>query len=355
MRGVPVSFMSVGSPQEPASTAAPDPARGVVESGPDAPAGRVPDFFIVGHEKCGTSALDMMLKSHPQIFMPEVKEQKYFAPELRSRFGARDTPGRPTTFEGYCAVFAQAGPEQLAGEASPQYLRSHEAAERIAQVQPGARIIAILREPASFLRSLHLQNVSNNLESERDLRKAMALEPERRAGRHVPSRCSSPPALMYSDHVRYVDQLRRYHSVFGADQVLVLIYDDFRRDNEAVVRKVLRFLGVDDTVPIDAVETKPLKAVRFMTLKHLSDSARVARRNPAAATRVGRVVNALTPGALRTDAVRGRWRRIVNTDAPAPDEELVLELRRRFKPEVVALGEYLGRDLVTLWGYEGID
>jgi hypothetical protein len=32
-----------------------------------------------------------------------------------------------------------------------------------------------------------------------------------------------------------------------------------------------------------------------------------------------------------------------------PEEELMRELRVRFKPEVVALGEMLGRDLVTLW------
>jgi hypothetical protein len=33
----------------------------------------------------------------------------------------------------------------------------------------------------------------------------------------------------------------------------------------------------------------------------------------------------------------------------------MLELRRRFKPEVTALSEYLGRDLVALWGYDHLD
>lgn len=31
------------------------------------------------------------------------------------------------------------------------------------------------------------------------------------------------------------------------------------------------------------------------------------------------------------------------------------ELRQRFKPEVVALSEYLDRDLVRLWGYDEFD
>jgi hypothetical protein len=38
----------------------------------------------------------------------------------------------------------------------------------------------------------------------------------------------------------------------------------------------------------------------------------------------------------------------------APDGELMLELRRRFAGEVVALSEYLDRDLVSLWGYEDL-
>ena len=37
-----------------------------------------------------------------------------------------------------------------------------------------------------------------------------------------------------------------------------------------------------------------------------------------------------------------------------PDENLMLEVRRRFKGEVVALSEHLDRDLVTLWGYDDI-
>src|SRR5947207_15809984 len=85
-----------------------------------APAGRrVPDFFIVGHEKCGTTALYMTLREHPQIFMPDLKEPRFFAPELRSRFRDRATEEvkRLHTLDGYLSLFEGAGPQQLAGEA----------------------------------------------------------------------------------------------------------------------------------------------------------------------------------------------------------------------------------------------
>jgi hypothetical protein len=319
------------------------------------PEARTPDFFIVGHPKCGTTALYAMLREHPQIFMPEVKEPRYFATDLRSRLQARSPEATALhTLEGYLALFAPARPGQLAGEASPEYLRSGVAAANIASVQPDARIIAILREPAAFLRSFHLQMVSSNVESQRDLRKAIALEPQRRAGRQIPRRCHHPESLMYSQHVRYVDQLNRFRDAFPAENILVLIYDDFRADNEATVARVLRFLDVDDALPVETVETKQLKAVRSMGLHRLANAARVARTRPAAASGLGRTVNALTPAPLRSRRAKALWRQLVYRAPAPPDEQFMRELRSRFKGEVVALSEYLDRDLVALWGYEDL-
>ena len=76
---------------------------------------------------------------------------------------------------------------------------------RIAGAQPDARIIALLREPASFLRSLHLQLLQDHVEREKDFRKACRQEDEAQ-GRRIP-RDQLPQLLMYSDRVRYVEQL----------------------------------------------------------------------------------------------------------------------------------------------------
>jgi hypothetical protein len=74
---------------------------------------------------------------------------------------------------------------------------------------------------------------------------------------------------------------------------------------------------------------------------------------------VGRVLKAgvkgLTPRWLRRGGLEALQSRVLYGAPPAPDEELMLELRRRFKGEVVALSEYLDRDLVKLWGYDHID
>ncbi|HEY1449739.1 MAG TPA: sulfotransferase [Solirubrobacteraceae bacterium] len=310
---------------------------------------RKPDFFIVGHQKCGTTALYEMLKRHPQIYLPDVKEPRYFVPELLR-------PDRKlSTLDGYLELFAQAGHSQRAGEASPQYIRSRTAARAIADMQPAARIVAILREPASFLRSFHLQMVQSNIEPQRDLAKALSLVEARRAGEHLPRRCRNREPLLYTDHVRYVEQLERFHAVFDPEQIMVVIYDDFRRDNEQTVRDVLRFLGVADGAPIEKVQTRPLKAVRLQPLRALADSARTARQHPESASAFGRSVAALTPSLLRSERFRSRWRSLVYKQPPAPDEGLMLELRRRFQGEVQALSRHLDRDLVTQWGYDQLD
>lgn len=313
---------------------------------------RVPDFFIVGHEKCGTTALYEMISRHPQIFMPSIKEPRFFASELRSRFRQVSVAKLPETLDAYLDLFSPASPEQRAGEASPLYLRSREAAGRIAQVQPEARIIAILREPTSFLRSFHLQAVHNNVETQKDFAKAIGLEESRRRGKHIPRFSQAPASLLYSDHVRYVEQLRRYHAVFPPEQVLVLIYEDFRDDNEATVRRVLRFLEVDDSLPIEPIETRPLKAVRSVPLFRLGLALTVARRRAAASGPILKTLEAHTPRPLSSDRFRTAWRDTVYGDAPPPDDVFMRALRRRFKPEVEALSDYLGRDLLTLWGYD---
>lgn len=343
--------MSSSGERSPAVVAgAPD--GGSVASTREGQAQRVPDFFIAGHPKCGTTALYLMLKGHPQVFLPDVKEPRYFAADQRSAHGRHPPRARPRTLESYLALFAEARPDQIVGEASPNYLMSRVAAAAIAEVQPQARVIVILREPAAFLRSFHLQMVSSKVETETDFGEALALEEQRREGRRIPRGCHHPEALLYSDHVRYAEQIERFRAVLPPENVLVLIYEEFRADNQATARRVLEFLALDASVPLEAVETKPLKAVRSRRLHDLVWLARRARKNPAAAGWRGRLLAALVPGPMRSESSQAMWRRALYRTPPPPDERLMLELRRRFEPEVRALGELIGRDLHTLWGYD---
>src|SRR3954471_10467604 len=80
----------------------------------------MPDFFIVGHHKCGTTALYEMLRRHPQIYMPAMKEPWFFARDMSVRF--ETTMWLPSTLEEYLSLFMAARPGQRIGEATPSYL-----------------------------------------------------------------------------------------------------------------------------------------------------------------------------------------------------------------------------------------
>ncbi|HEX3692385.1 MAG TPA: sulfotransferase [Solirubrobacteraceae bacterium] len=350
-----------GSVERTASTAAPRVAgerAGAPEPSPsDAPGrasevgptgrGRCPDFFIVGHPKCGTTALYEMLRRHPRIFMPDLKEPTFFAEELPP---IAHRALLPATLPDYLALFAPAGRDQLVGEASATYLWSHSAARAIAAAQPRARAIALLREPASLLRSLHLQNLQSGYESEPDLRRALALEPRRRAGELVPPGCLRPQALLYSQYTRFAAQLRRLHGALSRERVLVLIYEDFRADNAATARTVLRFLGIDDGVQLEAVEANPTVRVRARRLDDLLHAVSMGGGPVSGAVKAS--LKRVSSRRARRTALALVRRRALSVPPPPPDERLMLELRRCFRGEVEAVSEYLGRDLVGEWGYD---
>ena len=128
-----------------------------------------------------------MLQRHPQIYMPAEKEPRFFVPELRPMPRRREEGEAADDARASTSTCSRAaGPGQRAGEASPQYLRYPEAPAAIAELQPEAKIIALLREPADFLRSFHGQMLHNRVETEKDFEKAIALERARRRGECFP-------------------------------------------------------------------------------------------------------------------------------------------------------------------------
>ena len=101
------------------------------------------------------------------------------------------------------------------------------------------------------------------------------------------------------------------------------------------------------------MEVNPTVRVRFRYLDTLAQTVAVGRDPLSRALKEG--VKALTSRRLRQRALRLTKRSVIYSDPAPPDEELMLELRRRFKPEIETLSEYLDRDLVGFWGYDAID
>ena len=189
------------------------------------PLGRLPEFLIIGGQRCGTTSLYRYLAAHPSVRAATGKELQYFS--LHAGRGER----------WYRAHFPVRPPGVLSFEASPYYLFDPEVPARVAAALPEARFVALVRDPAERAYSHYLHSVSYGVEP-LSFADALDAEPERlRAGGHEARRRFS-----YAARGRYAEQLARWHAAVGRERVLVL------RTEELTARyaDVLAFLGLPD-------------------------------------------------------------------------------------------------------------
>ena len=199
-----------------------------------------PNFFIVGAPKCGTTALHHYLSDHPQVFLPWVKEPHYFC---------TDIPGFPRiqSLRQYRKLFDGASESHVAvGEASVFYLYSQAAVPSILQTYPDARFVVMVRDPVEMAHSLHSQYLYGCHESEQSFEAAWNLQAERAQGRQIPSCCPCPEVLQYARVCMLGQQVERLMGIVPRQRLLIVDFEEFKRDTRNVYVRVLDFLGVAD-------------------------------------------------------------------------------------------------------------
>lgn len=230
-----------------------DPATGRPASSATGAAGPLPNFFIIGAAKSGTTSLYAYLRQHPDVCMPSVKEPRYFAylddPPRMVGPGDRESneaAGVVYDAAAYRSLFEPCAGASAVGEASVNYLYSRTAPGRIAESVPEARLIAILRNPVDRAYSHYLHLVRSGREPIRDFAQALAAEPERR-------RQGWEWSWHYTKMGFYHEQLTRYLQYFDPDQLSVYLFDDFKSDPRSVATDLFQTLGVEDSFALDAV------------------------------------------------------------------------------------------------------
>jgi hypothetical protein len=225
----------------------------------------IPNFFIVGAPRCGTTALFDYLRSHPQITLSSYKEPHYFATDLvGERFEIfRDHP------EKYQALFKHVEDEPCVGEASVGYLFSKCAATNIYSFNPHAKIIIMLRNPIDALYSMYIQAKYTGTTRFDSFEELMAVHDE------VPPEVPVETArrLLSLEGVRFASQVKRYLDVFDRSAVHIILYDDFSRNTAGEYRKTLRFLDVDEAfVPSEFAVINASQESRNPVLKRILQS-----------------------------------------------------------------------------------
>lgn len=295
-----------------------------------------PNFLIIGAEKAGTTALYEYLRRHPQVCMSAIKEPNFFSTDVEPKedqaFLLNPEPSVISNPEGafkhlayirdpnlYRLLFSKCGEVVAIGEASTSYLYSETAALNIYNYNKEMKIVAILRNPLSRMISAYKMEVGIGRIRE-PLPKAISLYPE---------------LLKRSLYSR---QIKRYVDLFPSTNILVLIYEDFVKDNQTTLARLFSFLGVN---PEPAFEMVPKRVNQALYPKSLALNFILHK------TGLKRLASKLTP-----DRVKTFLKGLYYSQKPTYQIELPPETQRYiatlFFEDIGNLEEIINLDL-SLW------
>lgn len=209
----------------------------------------LPDFIIIGAQRCGTTSLYNYLSQHGAIHPSFPKEIHYFTNHY-SRGLKWYRSHYPLTRKTHYAGRTQ-GHGSLTGEATPYCIIHPHAPRRIAETAPEARLIALLRNPVNRAYSHYHYEVAMGAEN-LSFEAAIEAEAERVSG-ELPRLLKDRQyrSFSYQHHTYlargiYVDQLRKWKHFRDRDQMLVLQSEDFYRDPTTILNRVTEFLGLQE-------------------------------------------------------------------------------------------------------------
>lgn len=269
----------------------------------------LPNFLLVGAEKAGTTSLASMLAEHPEIFMCEPKEPRYFTQNWRRGI------------HWYESLFDGAVSEKAIGEASPAYTWAPESAGtpfRIYKTLGDIKYLYLVRHPLHRMIS-HYRHalIYHWIPQGTSFEAALELIP-------CLKNCS-----------RYHYQVEQYLEVTSPEQWHVLALEDLTKDPQEIQEGLFRFLEVDWT----------FRAT--LRSEHSSDSL---KRPPVSFDRL-RAVSGFAPNRLTRLGKRLIMKSLgVRIPKPNLSQETVARLSSELHQDVCRLSEFCSRDFAALWG-----
>jgi Sulfotransferase domain len=192
------------------------------------------DFLIAGAQKSGTSALQRLLRQHPQIFMPKRKELHFFDK------GDDDDWVSPD-YSAYEKFFDNKRNALVAGEATPIYMYWPPCMARIRRYNPQIRLLICLRNPADRAFSHWAMERWRGREN-------LSFSDAIRSGRARLQDNDGPypgyhRVFSYVERGYYGQQIGNILTYFPKGQILVVPHDDMHRDLDGLLGRICRFLG----------------------------------------------------------------------------------------------------------------
>ena len=204
----------------------------------------MPDFIIIGAQRCGTTSLYKYLTKHPSVARGLLKEVHFFDLHFRK--------GIPWYRSQFPSLFHKRA--FIAGEASPYYIFHPHAPRRIFETIPQAKLIALLRNPVDRALSHYYHEVANGVEP-LSFEDAIDREGERLDGEMEKLLEDEDYQSFNHRHFSYllrgiyVDQLKVWMDLFSKEQLLILRSEDMLSDPSATTKRVSDFLGLPGWEP----------------------------------------------------------------------------------------------------------
>jgi hypothetical protein len=204
-----------------------------------------PNFFIIGAPKCGTTALAKYLESHPDVFFSIRKEPHYFNND--------DTWNHPWNIsynsdEEYLSVcFKGSQGYKAVGEGSTGYLYSEVAVPSILKFNPDSKFIVMVRNHVDMVQSWHSQLIKSGYENCKNFQCAWNLQEKRKKGKKIPYGAKHKTRqLQYGTYCKIGEQVERLYSFVPKDKILLIFFEDFKKNPDEVYQRVLNFLSLED-------------------------------------------------------------------------------------------------------------
>lgn len=270
-----------------------------------------PNFLYIGAPKAGSSWMFEALREHPEVFVPIAKDVQFF--DLNYEKG----------LEWYLRFFAPGAGKKAVGELSHDYYLYPEAAERIRQDLPDVRLFCCLREPIGETMAVFLQQRKEFVSSMQSFEEFAFRE----------------ETLKRSD---YYYNLLPFYECFPRDKILVLFFDELRRDSAAFIRRVYEFLQVDAGYEPQSLDRRVLPASepRSFGFAHLAYQTGFLLRKLGLANVVGRI--------KRNDAFSRLLYKPLEAKPEVPPE-VAERLKAYYRGRYRELSELIGRPLPTEW------
>ena len=204
---------------------------------------KLPNFLIVGAAKSGTTSLYHYLKQHPEIYIPNRKECRYFSQMPGNFKGPKDDEVVNKTIikslDEYKGLFQDVSNEKAIGDMSPDYLYYYvNSIKNIRNIcSDNVKIIIILRNPVERTYSHYLHYVRSGREG-LSFEDALAQE-ELRKNKNWEW------AWFYKDVSFYYEQVKAYLENFN--QVKIYLFEDLKFNKLSLMRSMFRVLNVDES------------------------------------------------------------------------------------------------------------